>query len=97
MPPLARRIVLPRLADFQTRHPDIELRLDTSGSATLALGFGGSDDEALATARASLRAPFWLQALRYRGGWAAYLRSLDPVPVGRDLRILARPPGRGQF
>lgn len=30
MPPLARRIVLPRLAEFQARHPDIELRLDTS-------------------------------------------------------------------
>lgn len=29
MPPLASRIVLPRLADFQARHPDIELRLDT--------------------------------------------------------------------
>ena len=30
MPPLASRIVLPRLADFQQRHPDIELRLDAS-------------------------------------------------------------------
>ena len=30
MPPLASRIVLPRLTDFQQRHPDIELRLDAS-------------------------------------------------------------------
>ncbi|MDI1302451.1 MAG: LysR substrate-binding domain-containing protein [bacterium] len=30
MPPLASRIVLPRLADFQNRHPGIELRVDTS-------------------------------------------------------------------
>ena len=30
MPPLASRIVLPRLADFQQQHPDIELRLDAS-------------------------------------------------------------------
>jgi LysR family transcriptional regulator, glycine cleavage system transcriptional activator len=30
MPPLASRIVLPRLADFQARHPDIALRLDAS-------------------------------------------------------------------
>ncbi len=30
MPPLASRIVLPRLADFRGRHPQIELRIDTS-------------------------------------------------------------------
>ncbi|MDF1628904.1 MAG: LysR substrate-binding domain-containing protein [Alcanivoracaceae bacterium] len=30
MPPLASRIVLPRLTDFQQKHPDIELRLDAS-------------------------------------------------------------------
>lgn len=30
MPPLANRVVLPRLADFRQRHPDIELRIDTS-------------------------------------------------------------------
>lgn len=30
MPPLASRIVLPRLADFQARHEGIELRLDAS-------------------------------------------------------------------
>lgn len=30
MPPLASRVVLHRLADFQSRHPDIELRLDTN-------------------------------------------------------------------
>lgn len=30
MPPLASRVVLPGLADFQARHPDIDLRLDAS-------------------------------------------------------------------
>lgn len=48
MPPLARRVVLPRLGDFQARHPDIELRLDTSlhdqdlqlRQADLALRYG---------------------------------------------------------
>ncbi|MCK5873244.1 MAG: LysR family transcriptional regulator [Alcanivoracaceae bacterium] len=30
MPPLASRVVLPRLTDFQQRHPDIELRIDAS-------------------------------------------------------------------
>lgn len=29
MPPLASRIVFPRLADFRAAHPDIELRIDT--------------------------------------------------------------------
>lgn len=30
MPPLASRIVLPRLADFRARHPQVELHIDTS-------------------------------------------------------------------
>ncbi|MCB1836847.1 MAG: LysR family transcriptional regulator [Alcanivoracaceae bacterium] len=30
MPPVASRVVLPRLADFQQQHPDIELHLDAS-------------------------------------------------------------------
>ena len=30
MPPLANRLVFPRLADFRARHPDIELRIDTN-------------------------------------------------------------------
>lgn len=36
MPPLARRVVLPRLADFQAAHPAVDLRLDT-GLRTLDL------------------------------------------------------------
>lgn len=48
MPPLASRVVLPALDDFQEKHPDIELRLDSSlrnvdlraGDADLAIRFG---------------------------------------------------------
>ncbi len=48
MPPLASRVVLPNLDDFQQRHPAIELRLDASlrnldlraGDADLAIRFG---------------------------------------------------------
>lgn len=48
MPPLASRVILPALDDFQEQHPDIELRLDSSlrnldlraGDADLAIRFG---------------------------------------------------------
>lgn len=48
MPPLASRVVLPAMEDFQKTHPDIELRLDSSlrnldlraGDADLAIRFG---------------------------------------------------------
>lgn len=48
MPPMASRVVLPHLADFQARHPEIELRLDASlryldlarDEADLAIRFG---------------------------------------------------------
>jgi LysR family glycine cleavage system transcriptional activator len=48
MPPMASRVVLPNLADFQARFPDIELRLDASlrnldlarDEADMAIRFG---------------------------------------------------------
>lgn len=50
-------------------------------NATLALGFGGSDSEALSTATASLHRAFPAVRNEYERGWRAYLESLAPAPV----------------
>lgn len=47
---------------------------------TLALGLGGTDTAALATARASLSAGFGRVAAAYAGGWHAYVRGLRRPP-----------------
>lgn len=59
--------------------------------ATLALAFGASQDDALATARASLQRPLAATAARYAAGWRGYLRTLKDPPrtlVTRDERAL---------
>ncbi|HEY5834128.1 glucan 1,4-alpha-glucosidase [Streptomyces sp.] len=56
--------------------------------ATLALGFAGNEDDALATARAGLERPFAAAAAAYRAGWQGYLAGLNKVPrqiKGTDL------------
>ncbi len=48
---------------------------------TLALGFGGTGEQALATARKSLAAGFDTAAGGYARGWHEYLDSLDDKPT----------------
>jgi len=52
----------------------------SSGVFTLALGFGRSQQQAVNTATASLRAPFPLTALAYANTWNAYDRTLSRPP-----------------
>jgi glucan 1,4-alpha-glucosidase len=52
----------------------------SSGVFTLALGFGRSQQQAVSTATASLRAPFPLTALAYASTWNAYDRTLSQPP-----------------
>ena len=60
--------------------------------ATLALGFGATGDEALATANASLERAFPAVRDAYEEGWAAYLASLDTAPAS-----VAEPALRTQY
>ncbi|MDT7596609.1 MAG: glucoamylase [Pseudonocardiales bacterium] len=56
--------------------------------ATLALGFGAHRDEALATARATLRQGFSPTATSYANGWRNYLQGLRlPAAVHNDPRL----------
>jgi glucoamylase len=56
--------------------------------ATLALGFATHRDEALATARATLRQGFGPTAQFYADGWRTYLQGLrTPPAVGGDPRL----------
>jgi len=56
-PTFARRMVVPRLADFQRRHPDLEIRIDTppsniefaSAPVDMAIFFGFNRVDALVT------------------------------------------------
>lgn len=56
-PTFARRMVMPRLADFQRRHPDLEIRIDTppsnidfaSAPVDMAIFFGFNRVDALVT------------------------------------------------
>jgi glucan 1,4-alpha-glucosidase len=68
-------------------------QLSTSGrggpiKATLALGFGGTDADALGTANASLHRAFPAVLDAYADGWHGYLDSLAgaPASVSGDLR-----------
>lgn len=56
--------------------------VDASGTArvSLALGFGPTEDQALATARATLARPYAEVAAAYQGGWHGYLDGLKPAP-----------------
>ena len=51
-----------------------------SGAFTLAVGFGRSQQQAVGTATASLRAPFPLIALAYAATWGAYDLTLSQPP-----------------
>jgi glucoamylase len=51
-----------------------------SGTFTLALGFGRSQQQAVDTAAASLREPFAKVALAYAGTWGRYDRTLNAPP-----------------
>ena len=57
-----------------------ELDPSPNGAITLALGFGRSQAGAVSTAQSSLRTPFILQELRYRGGWVGYDAGLNRPP-----------------
>ena len=66
----------------------------SGGAFTLALGFGRSQQQAVNTATASLRAPFPLTALAYASTWNAYDRTLNRPPrsvPGSQRRRSARP------
>ncbi|HEY1665354.1 MAG TPA: glycoside hydrolase family 15 protein, partial [Trebonia sp.] len=52
----------------------------SGGVFTLALGFGRSQQQAVNTATASLRAPFPLTAVAYASTWNAYDRTLSRPP-----------------
>jgi glucoamylase len=57
------------------------LRLSGSGEATLALGFGRTQDQALDVAGAAAAAPFSSTAVRYLTGWYRYDAGLrEPNP-----------------
>jgi glucoamylase len=57
-----------------------ELRLDAQGEATLALGFGATEEAARETVRASLAVPFEEARAAYEAGWARYLAPLRRAP-----------------
>lgn len=83
MPPLASRVVLPRLADFQSRHPDIELRLDTNvrnvdlaqRQADLAIRYG---------------APPWTGCV-FEKMADLFIQPICPPAVARELDLANQP------
>jgi glucoamylase len=60
------------------------------GSATVALGFGGTEDAAVAVAQAASAAPFAATLAAYQAGWRAYDAHLLP-PGGSGGRHGVRP------
>jgi glucoamylase len=58
-----------------------ELVPGPGGSVTLALGFGRSQAQAIATARGSLSAPFGAAEGKYLSGWARYDAGLRRPPA----------------
>jgi glucan 1,4-alpha-glucosidase len=60
--------------------------LDTHRPATLALGFGQTPAQAVATAGASAHADFAGTAARYAAGWQRYDAGLRRPPAGTDPR-----------
>ena len=55
-------------------------RPGSGGTFTLALGFGRSQQQAVGTATASLRAPFGFTAQAYANTWSAYDQTLNRPP-----------------
>jgi glucoamylase len=67
----------------------VELGL-RGGSATVALGFGGSERDAVGTALAASAAPFAATYGAYQAGWRAYdARLLPPGGAGRHAPVSA--------
>jgi glucoamylase len=58
-----------------------ELTPGPGGEVTLALGFGRTQTQAVATAGASLSRPFGPAELRYQAGWLSYDRGLRRPPL----------------
>ena len=54
---------------------------------TLALGFAGTVNDALSTARASLGRSFQAAQIQYQRGWRDYLASTKPVPTSLDAGL----------
>lgn len=104
MPPLASRIVLPRLADFQARYPRLELRLDTRidvvdlqrHQADLAIRYGsppwpGCTHEKLADLYAQAVCP---PALALRLTLAEHPENLARAPL---VQMTGRPESWPQY
>src|SRR5580700_5208438 len=67
----------------------VELGLK-SGSATVALGFGGSERDALGAAHAASQAPFAATYAAYQAGWQAYdAHLLPPGGAGKHAKVSA--------
>lgn len=91
MPPVANRVLFPRLHDFQARHPDIELHIETAlantdlnaGVADLAIRFGvppwnGLLHEKLCDVQIQVVCP---PGFTEQYGLAADFRRIREVPV----------------
>src|SRR5580692_10265486 len=71
----------------------VELNM-SAGSATVALGFGGNERDAVGTALAASAAPFTATYAAYRAGWRAYdARLLPPGGAGKHAPVSATDAG----
>ncbi|HEX6519355.1 MAG TPA: glucodextranase DOMON-like domain-containing protein [Streptosporangiaceae bacterium] len=62
---------------------------EVSSTVTLALGFGRTQAQSLATASASLKPPFSQVQKQYQNGWAAYDNTLKTPKTQRDHYYLS--------
>ena len=68
----------------------VELNMSAS-SATVALGFGGNERDAVGTALAASAAPFAATYAAYQAGWRAYdARLLPPGGAGKHAPVSAK-------
>ena len=68
----------------------VELNM-SAGSATVALGFGGNERDAVGTALAASAAPFAATYAAYQAGWRAYdARLLPPGGAGKHAPVSAK-------
>ena len=69
----------------------VRLGLAAGGSATVALGFGTSERDAVGTALTASAVPFAATYAAYQAGWQAYdARLLPPGGAGRHAPVSAR-------
>jgi len=71
---------------------EIEMGGKSEFTYELALGFGGTSNEAQLAARASLATPFENIKNDYDAGWKAYLSSLATSFMGRTARFMQESP-----